>query len=87
MIQQAPYEPALASFDELENKFPFFKRLSDYYKDAHFAHEELAGLQSEIVQLKEVINKNNAVLEQLCVIDALCEKAIAENKSIWVFCD
>lgn len=71
----------------LENRFPLFYRMRDYYGDAQFSHEELVDLQAEISQLTHTLPENSAVLEQLDIIGALCQKAISDGMSIWVFCD
>jgi hypothetical protein len=97
--KEAPYKRASASFElqphELifyrfglpEGKFPLFKRMEDYYKDAKYNSGELQMLIAEVKEIKSLFQENKQLTEQLNSILAACESAQKESLSIWVYCD
>ena len=96
---EAPYKEASASFElqphEIifhrnglpEGKFPLFRRMENYYKDAKYGLEELQPLIDEINEIKTIFKDNNQLLKQLDAIKNSCEKAKKEHSSVWVYCD
>ena len=97
--KNAPYENASVSFEmqphELifyhiglpEGKFPLFKRMKDYYKDAQYNSGELQALIAEVKEIKKLFSDNSQLTEQLNGILAACESAHKNSLSIWVYCD
>ena len=97
--KEAPYEKASASFEiqphELifycfglpEGKFPLFKRMEDYYKDAKYNFGELQALIAEVKEIKALFSDNNQITGQLNSILAVCECANKSTLNIWVYCD
>lgn len=97
--KEAPYKNASASFElqphELifyrfglpEGKFPLFKRMEDYYKDARYNSGELKALIAEVKEIKLLFQENKKLTKQLNSILVACESAQNESLSIWVYCD
>ena len=97
--KEAPYKKASASFQiqphELifnrhglpEDKFPLFKRMEDYYKDAKYNFGELQALIAEAKEIKAIFSDNNQITEQLNNILAVCKSANKSHLNIWVYCD
>ncbi|MDO6514587.1 MULTISPECIES: hypothetical protein [unclassified Neptuniibacter] len=97
--KEASYQNSDASFDfELHRllftqlgltatEFPLFTRLEDYYSDTKFNIDELVFLMDETDQVKALLSEHDAFTQPLDKLLLVCEKALKEKVSIWVFCD
>ena len=69
------------------NRYPFLRRMIDFYADAKYGCEVLDALIAEIDDVLPLISSNKSSVVAMQSFRAVCVAARDGDKSLFVFCD
>lgn len=69
------------------NEFPFFKRMSNYYRDSKYQGAEINSLLKELNSLIAEFTENVSAEKALCELKLVCKKALEINGAVVGYCD
>ena len=72
---------------DIYNKYPFLRRMIDFYADARFGTEVLDSLIAEIDDLTPHVSAMNAAVDALHSFREVCVAARDGGKSLFLYCD
>ncbi len=72
---------------DIYNRYPFLRRMIDFYADAQYTGSALDSLVGEIDDLLPNLTASKPAMETLASFRSICVEARAAGKSVLLYCD
>jgi len=72
---------------DIYNRYPFLRRMIDFYADASYEGDALDSVVAEIDDLLPHVTASKAAIDTLKLFQQVCIDARAAGKSVFLYCD